>query len=329
VRKFLYRILLFGVIFIANALFIFLIDPYNIFFNSNFIEDEIKIININRSDEAMPRANALWKLNEYSKTPKSNIIIGDSRSRHIDVNIIKNLTGEEYYNFGVPGGNYNLIRDIFWLADSKTDLKNVFIQVGFLNYNKFRNYDVYKLVMPYTKNPFRMFFKAWFSFDSFYALLYKIFPEYRNEVITSEEDNQKMNISRWNEVLDKQGYSVLKKYAYPNNYYTELLKIAEYCRQKDINLRFLVFPNHPDFFKIVSELNLEDERERFKADIHGLANTFDFNFDNAITNNKDLFIDLYHTKQCIIDSITNDIWGIKNPGIIMSKYSLESASEGL
>lgn len=300
-------------IFIANALFIVMVDPYNIFFNSNFIEDEIKMINIDRSDESMPRGTALWKLNEYSRNPISNIIIGDSRSRHIKVDIIEGLTGDEYYNFGIPGGNYNLISDVFWLADSLTKLKNVFIQVGFHNYNRFRDYNICTVVKPYAKNHYKLFFKSWFSFDSFYALLFKIFPKYRNEVKTSDEDLQIINNLKWSEVLDRQGYSTFKEYAYPEKFYDKLVNIAEFCKQKDINLRFIIFPNHPDFFEIISELNLDDERERFKSDIHGIAPTFDYNYDNEITRNRNLFIDLYHTNKIVIDSITTDIWGNYNP----------------
>lgn len=308
-KKFITRIGIFGLLFVLNAIFIIIIDPYNIFFDSNFIDNEIKLLNLNRSDKVMPRGNALWKLTEYSRSPCNNIIIGDSRSRHINVELVKQLSGEDYYNFGIPGGNVNLIRDAFWMADSLANLKNVYIQVGFHNYNKNRDFDICKLVKTYAKNPFKMFFKSWFTIDSYYALLLEVAPKYRDILHKTQENVEANNKSNWDEVMQRQGYSVLNDYEYPQHFYIELSKIAQYCKLNKINLSFIIFPNHPHFFNIISELNLEDERARFKSDIYGLANTFDFNVENSITRNQDLFVDLYHTKHFVTDSLTKFVWG--------------------
>jgi len=307
-KKLFLRISVFGTLFVLNALFIYSIDAYNIFFDSNFIENDYKKVYMTISNEVMPRGNALWNLNEYAKHPYQNIIIGDSRAMGFDTDILKEITNIEYYNFAIPGGNLKTIHDVFWFANERIQLKNVVIQVGFSTYNKKINYDLIKSVNPYLYHPYKMFFKNWFIFDSFKALQYKILNE---PVERDTSDNLKLqneNFANWDQLLQKQGYKVLSNYEYPDNYYAALKEISEYCKQNNINLQFVILPCHPDYYRIIEEMEMSNYRERFIRDINEMGKTFDYSStENRITN-KMSFIDLYHIKHSIIDSLTYKIW---------------------
>lgn len=308
-KKFLLHISIFGIIFLLNGLFIFVIDPYNLFFDSNFIEDDIKQKSLRRSDEVMPRGCALWKLNEYAKHPNQNVIIGDSRTSGFDTDLIKEVAGESYYNIGIPGGNYNTIRDVFWYANDKAQLKNVVIQVGFHTYNKRINYDLINSIKKYLQNPFKTLFKNWFTFDSFKTLQLKISGT--KSLIDEEEANLKLrmdNLANWEEIKQSQGYAFLSNYEYPDNFYNSLKEISEYCHHNNINLTFVIFPSHPDFYNIIDDLKISKYRERFVSDINELGKTFDYTSATKLTTNKLLYYDLYHLKHSVVDSLTYEIW---------------------
>lgn len=308
-KKFLIRIMLFGIVFVLNASFVFTVDAYNIFFESNFIEDEYKKLNLKRSDEAMPRGNALWKINKFSKNPSPDIIIGDSRAMGFDTDIVKEVTNKEFFNFAVPGGNFKTISDFFWFASENTKLENVVIQVGFSTYNKRNDHDLYNSVISYYNNPFRMFLKDWFVFDSYNTLKYKLSNEPTDIDKLDNLELQKKNFNNWDQVIQKQGYAVLRSYVYPENYYASLQNISEYCKENGINLKFVIFPSHPDYYKVVEDLGLSDERIRFLKDINEMGETIDFtSSQNPLITNNSSYIDLYHIKHSIIDTLTYEIW---------------------
>lgn len=307
-KKLLLRTLLFGSIFILNAVFIFTIDAYNIFFDSNFIENGYKKIYMTESEKVMPRGNALWKLNEFSKHPCPNIILGDSRAMGINTELIKKTSGEEYYNLAVSGGNFKTIFDLFWIANDNIQLKNVSIQVGFSSYNKQANLNLIKSVKPYFDYPYKMFFKDWFILDSFKALQYKIQKHHFVRDSEYKLKIQERNLGNWDQVIQKQGYAVLENYTYPDNYYNSLKEISEYCKLHNINLQLIIFPNHPDYYTILEDLDLVDDWQRFSEDMHKMGPTIDLSDSGKASINKMSYIDLYHTEISVVDSLTGEIW---------------------
>lgn len=256
----------------------------------------------------MPRGTALWKLNEYAKSPNPNIILGDSRARGFDTDLIKEITNEQYYNFAIPGGNYKTFIDVFWYADGLTELKNVVIQVGFHNYSEGTNYDLISPAKEYMDQPYKMFWKNWFTFDSFESLKYKLRKEPFGNDDAYYRDLQMKNLANWDEVLHRQGYAVLSRYIYPEKYYNALKEISKHCRQNNISLSFVILSSHPDYYSIVEELNLSNSREKFISDINEMGKTIDYSASEKRITRELFFYDLYHLNHSVIDSLTYEIW---------------------
>jgi len=234
---------------------------------------------------------------------------GDSRAMGFDADIIKEVTNKDFFNFAVPGGNFKTISDFFWFANNQTKLENVVIQVGFSTYNKKNDHDLYQSVISYYKNPFRMFLKDWFVYDSYNTLKFKLNNEPVNIDYGDNVELQKKNFENWDQVVYKQGHTVLRSYVYPENYYASLKRITEYCHQHKISLKFVIFPSHPDYYKVVDDMNLSDERIRFINDINELGETIDFtSLQIPLITDRMSYIDLYHIKHSIIDTLTYKIW---------------------
>jgi hypothetical protein len=307
-KSFLLKLAAFSIPFVIIAVFFIVIDPYNYFFESNFIDNQYKILSINRSVKSMPRGNMLWKIIDFKRHPEKNIIIGDSRSFGIDERKIENITGEKYYNFSVPGGNYNSLFKTFWYVNQYTQPEKVYLQVGFHNYNLTRDNDLFAQAQKANMNPLHFEVELKYTCDAFYTLLYKLTDKQPVEFSLDKEAFEK----NWNIVLKKQVRMALNHYIYPEEYKAELQKIARYCKSNNIELYFIIFPSHEDFHKIIEEKKLEKEYATFLNDINGLGKTYNFEHTNDLTTNKSNYQDVYHLRKDILNKIIiTDIWGNK------------------
>src|ERR1041385_8205072 len=92
--------------FILVGIGLLIIDPYNYTGPSRLISDECKINGFNCDPVTMPFGNTLWKMIEYRRTPSANVLIGDSRPAALDSTYIMRVAGQRYYNFALPGGDW-------------------------------------------------------------------------------------------------------------------------------------------------------------------------------------------------------------------------------
>ena len=232
-KRFLNKLLILAIPFCIIMVFFILIDPYNYFSQSNFIDNQYKITSINRSVKSMPRGNMLWKIIEYKRHPAENVIIGDSRAFDIDTRIIDSITGEEYYNLAVPGGNYNSLVESFWyVTDNNSDLKKVYLQVGFHNYNLSRDNNLFKEANQVRKNPIYFIFEFKYTCDAYYTLQHYLTKKKPNHFSLTGKAFQK----NWNTVLKQQVRMPISNYTYPEDYKKELQKISKYCKKNNIEL---------------------------------------------------------------------------------------------
>jgi hypothetical protein len=307
--KFLKRLLWFVLPFVGIALIIMVIDPYNYFFSGNFIPNSVKFRVVNLSAESMPRGNTLWKSVDFERHPCPNILIGDSRAFSMSVDSIRKIANLEFYNFGVPGGNYRSIIETFWYTSDIIKLERVYIQVAFHNYSKNSSYNLMSDAQKVKSRPYLFFSRFYFlkesAMDVYYSLL-------SNE--PSLNSDLPFNQKNWNSILENQGRSSLESMTYPSQYFSELKKIAAYCRENNIELGFIIFPDHSDFHDLIAELQMQDAYERYKRDIYSLGKVYDY--DSAmspIATDISNYVDIFHLKRALTCKyIIRDIWGQKN-----------------
>jgi len=100
----------------------------------------------------------------------------------------------------------------------------------------------------------------------------------------------------------------LGSYSYPTNYYNELKKISEYCKEKNIKLAFIISPTHIELQEKINEFNLVKEYNRFKQDIESLGDVYDYNYPNILTETKNNFRDPYHHTDSVARIIVKEIY---------------------
>ncbi len=303
-RKYLGKILIFGVPFFMVILFVTLVDPYNIINISHIISDQDKIKVLNRSSASEPRGNVIWKTIAFKRKPVKNLLIGDSQGKYFDTALIRNLTGEEYFNFNVPGGSYKTMFSLFWYATNYTELKNVYFQCGFMNYNGYRDYNLISYGLELLNNPISYFSNVKFLEDSYYNAKY---------ALTKNEDIVRiyyLNMSP--EELDSLAVyritNMFKKYKYPESFYLGLKEITEYCKENDITFQFVITPNYIGLEKYLKDFGLTEARDKFKSDIKSLAPTIDMEYLDELSYDRSNYYDYFHCRREFVDQLVEKIW---------------------
>ncbi len=305
-HRFLTRLLVFLILVGIYCLIVLAIDPYNYFFKRNFISNKTKIEVINRNPKSMPRGNTLWKYIDFKRHPCKNIIIGDSRAFDLNVNLIEKISGKEYFNFGVPGGNYKSIFETFGFITSVTKPERVYIQVSFHTYSRSSDYDLMADAQEVYRNPWLFFSRGYFFEEAILDAYYSLtgYPDPGSITMPFNEEV-------WNQILLKQGDNSLKKMIYPPDYYNELKKISAYCKSHNIELAFIIFPDQKDFHDLILKRSLGKEYRQYKKDIHSLGTVYDFDYPESIlARSRGNYRDIFHLNPDLIDSyIIPGIWG--------------------
>lgn len=312
-KRYIFRGLLFAIPVVIYVLIIAVVDPYNLLNIFHIINDQDKFAVIQRSDESSPRGNILWKTIRFKRNPTKIVIIGDSQGKDIRPELIKKLTGVEICNLCFPGASFQTMFETFWYAAAHSKLEKVYFQVAFMNYNAARDYDLFHFAMDYQNRPYEYFTSKEIFFDSFANLAYAIT---RNPALL-EGSYEFLPPDEMEKLAQFRLNLFFKKYVYPAKYKAEFLKIKEYCEAEGIELNFIFFPVYKGVDDHLEKVNLTAMKARFKQDIKSYGKSYDLDQLSEIKQNRDNFIDYFHPKQEIIDSLTRMIWRQNNKANIL------------
>jgi len=278
------------------ALFVLYIDPFNYFSLLTGIPEGIKKETVSNFNDV------LWYTIDYAHAPSPGIIIGDSRSKRISVEHLREKTGRQYKHLCGNAVKINEIVDFFWFANSYKKLESVYIVLTFSIYNLYAFANRVVGAEAAIKNPLLYVFDR-HVIEASYLVFSSVFLK-RNislwEPPASKEEFWKWSLDNWS----NQQYG---KWKYPLNGYKGLRDISDYCRQNHIELTFIIAPNHTDFQAKVDYFNLNGEQIRFKKDISALSTTYDFDYVNDLTKNKDNFSDPVHVTEEVANSLVDEI----------------------
>jgi hypothetical protein len=318
-KKFLIRFTVFLFPLFLYCGFIILMDPYNYFHILRVVGNRKKFELFHRDPQMSMLGTMIWKLSEYNRSRCENIILADSRGNGIYSDSLKRITGKDYYNFSTPGADCGTIINLFWYACERAELKNVYIAVSFHNYGVSWRRDLYAEASEILKNGYPFFINQSLvrqaaKVAEFAGKRRKIswpytektgtqLPPYKESFGNRSPDQQ----NAWDAKVNEQT-TTFSLYKYPGDYFLGLKTIAVYCRRHRINLVFMIFPNYKEVGDLAIKANLKNEMERFKKDIRSLGETYDFDYPNEITGNKDLYYDIVHFNWVVYSMLYREIW---------------------
>jgi hypothetical protein len=295
-RKLAAKVLLLSMPFIGIGCLVLCIDPFNYFRVIDYVPISLKYDTVHSINPV------LWDTIDYAHAPTPNIIIGDSRAQEISLDHLKYKTGKQYKHLSANAAKINEIADYFWFATSYAQLESVYIVLNFNMYNFYAFANRVVGAQAALRNPFLYIYNSSVAEASYLVVKASMQSKNaRNNGIAMSKDQF------WEWALNNLSYQQYGKWKYPTNGHARLQEIAGYCRIHNISLTFLITPHHVDYQKKVLEYNLIDEELRFKRDIAALATTYDYDYMNELTKNKDNFRDPLHVEEVVSNRIIDEI----------------------
>ncbi len=238
------------------------VDPYGLFGHSGPVPKELKEKNLYHSGRTMPFSNTLWKMIAFKRAPNPNLMFGDSRLSYFDMDALKEFTGRDYFNFGIPGGNYRTMADLFDYADGLVELKNVYVQVAFRNINTGLDWDLYDEPLSLIEHPQKYVYNRRVVEATALNLYSWVLPD------RIERDRPPPD--QWERVLETEKANAAE--FTPDTFlYDRLRHLAERCKAEGANLVLVEYPTHPDAQRIYIEAGLDNAHEAFLDRLRTIA----------------------------------------------------------
>jgi hypothetical protein len=296
-NKFLRDIAFLGLPLVTWAFFVILIDPFNYFGFSSLISKEKKEQNPSKVNPL------LYNVIDLHHDPSEYIIIGDSRIGLLPLNEIEKNSGKKYKKLILNGAKLNEIFDLIYLANSEKKLKHLVVGINFSMFNEFAYNDRVKNVEGIVKNPLKYIYNRNVAQVCYYLMKAVVIGENINTIpsITKEE--------YWSYIIENIAYQWYGKYKYSEKLKNGLLTLDFFAQENNIKLTFIIVPHNREFHNRLVEFGLSEEEKKFKTIMKNLnATVIDYDFENEITENKNYFVDPYHSNDEVGHLIANEIW---------------------
>jgi len=303
-RKFLIRAVLFAVPFLLYGIFIVVVDPYNYFSLPSPVDDGLK------KEISFKLNYAMWKMLDYRQAPVENILLGDSRMMSMDTALIRETSGDVYYNFAYGGGSLKEALATFSYANDLKDLKNVFIGLDLNSYNASDNKDRVSEVLAAEDNPLLYISNN----NTFLAATRLVRAQLKGQTPRIGKPKGDKD-AFWKKQLEVTARVYFANYRKPLAYRRQLEELSNQCRQEGINLVFIIFPSHMDLQDKIVQYGLEEANETFRNDLSRFGLVYDFAWENDETRNRDRYKDPYHFDSQIETSIINTVWNHENHNV--------------
>jgi hypothetical protein len=292
-KRLLYKTLILFSPVILYLGFVLVVDPFNYFGISNLIPLDIK------RSVAYIENPALFNLIQFNRNPSENITISDSRFADKDLPLIENQTGLKFTELYIFDG---MIKDMisgFWFANSRVKLKNVYLSINFNNFFITQRNDLVKSSESIINDPL-----LYTANLNILKAAFKCLKLINNPVKDTTFHISKADFeSNWIRFLSVTEMRYYRNYSYPQEYLKDLKEIKAYCNKHSINLCFIIPPTNVDMQNLVDSNNLKSQKDIFVSNLAKISTTYDLDFPNALTYNREIFYDPVHIDKEILSKI--------------------------
>ncbi|MCB9170612.1 MAG: hypothetical protein H6597_01900 [Flavobacteriales bacterium] len=300
-RRFLLRCLLLVAPFLVVLGAVWLVDPYGLFHPDGIVPKELKLKNLYHSGRTMPFSNLMWKLCAFRREPSPNVLLGDSRLSHFDLGHLEEVSGERYFNFGVPGGNYRTIRDVFQWADTLEGLRTVMVQVSFRGLNSGLDWDLVNEPRTLADAPLLYLTNRRVLEATALNLYSWAFPQFVHYDVLPPD--------QWQRVLEMERTNA-SEFTPDTAVYGILQHIADRCRTQGARLLLVEYPTHSDVRTIYAEAGLSEERRRYVDHLRHIADFIDLDQPGLFPDDHRFWRDPLHltteNQRLVIDRVWGD-----------------------
>jgi hypothetical protein len=295
-KRFLVKLVLLVLPFAVIAAIVARVDPFEYFPWGAGKLDEA------RRDIAYRMSPPLWKLTALRRQPAPHILLGDSRMASLDAAQISAQIGAPVANLGYGGGSLDEAIKTFWVVDRIETLRSATFGINLDLYNESNSKDRVTPTEKILRNPALYLCDRIVLRTTWYDLALAATGRHPALGVPPMDKD-----AFWRYQLDVTARIAYSSYRYPDQYRRRLEEIAEHCRQKNIRLRFLVFPEHRDLAGLAARYGLEGAAARMKSDLSSVGETVDLG-GMVDTGDRSLFIDPYHFTPVVGERLIHRVW---------------------
>lgn len=125
-KRLLGKLCLFFLPILFYLIFFLFFEPYNYF--------GIQKNNYTAADQL------IYRVRRFDNQPQNALLLGDSRMAHLDLDLVREVSGKSFSTLAFGGASLEEIIDLFWYAvDKNPDIDTVYLEVSFYLLNE--NYD--------------------------------------------------------------------------------------------------------------------------------------------------------------------------------------------
>jgi hypothetical protein len=219
---------------------------------------------------------------------------------------IREVSGEDYFNFAYGGGTFQEALSTFWFANHFIKLRKVYIGINLQHYNDADIQDRTQSFINIQQQPSVYFFDRTVLQSAVYAT-YTDLTHVDPEIGVPRTNRETV----WRETLGGIAKVYRDYFSYPTKYRQELMKVVQYCKEHEIEVFFLILPSHVEMQRLLNDFKLVGARDQIVRDLSAIAPVYDFDYENEITTNKDNYKDPIHFTDQVGELIVSEIWGGK------------------
>ncbi len=254
-------------------------------FTSSVIPDSVKL------KTSYKLQQPLWKLAQYIKDPKANILLGDSRTDAMGSRYAEGRTGEQWANLAYGGATMPEIIETFWFVDKRIRLKNVYIGLSFNFFNAYKQMNRVKEAITILDQPLLYPFHRTIA----KAFAYNVFYNFTGgDPMIGMPDVSPDDF--WNFQLQRSAANYYENFRYGEDFVTRLREMQHHCNTYGIRLLFFIPPTHTDLQKRIDDFGLREIYKRWKNDLSKIVPLIDLDVPDSLTSDKNNFKDPYHLK---------------------------------
>ena len=254
-------------------------EPYNYFQLSKTDRNYTEHVPLGRMRKTMNR--------EYDC-----LLLGDSRTASIDEDLLYKITGDRYNNLAFGGASLQESIDLFWWAIDYQDFSKVIMQISFYSVCTGYNSNRIKKLERTAENPILFLTNEEYHGEAFKQIISIINNENANQSKKYTVEERKNNkITYANEII----LPVVKNYEINYELLEEVKRIADYCKQNNIDFYLFIPPVDETIWQYVIEpLALYDELDEYKTALSYYATIYDLEFENNANYVEEDFVDGFH-----------------------------------
>ena len=272
---------------------------------------------------------AISGLREMILRDVDRIIVGDSRTANLNEGAIEEASGREYCDLAFGGSTFADSMRMVDYALEHEDIKEIVVGLSFYNMNYNHSSNKVDPVIPIAEDPEKYITNAQYwtvAVKNFNASVLNPIadltgadflrvdiedPSQLKQVyVLSDEYIHGWRRDLWDygviigEQMDSLGYSTEQNLG-------ALKELAAKCKERDIELVFILFPSNRVIWEnVIYPRGMDAELEAYKEELKKLGTVYDMEFYSDLARNDDVFQDGFHMtlegKMMVIDAVFGD-----------------------